>query len=175
MQDIPEQAYAPSNEKERLEKLYGYNIIDDYHKTGAFQHVVGMAAQIFNVPVAFVNFVDEKKVIAESSVGMDGVSEFDRDTTICSQAVLKAEVTVFEDAKTEPCLATNLFVHGSLGLQFYAAAPLKTPDGYNIGVVAIVDKKPRTFSKADEHILEGLATVVMDELEERKSAAAAMG
>lgn len=155
------------NEKERLAKLYGYNIIQEYDKRGTFQHVVSMAARIFEVPMAFVSFVDEKKILAEASVGLNGIVEVDREISLCSMAILKDEVTVFENARQEPCLATNPFAHGEFGLQFYAGAPLKTPDGYKIGVVAVADRRPRTFSKEDEQILEGLAAIVMEELEER--------
>lgn len=155
-------------EKERLAKLYSYDVVKDYKKTGIFQHVVAMAAHIFNVPLAFVNFVDKKVVIAESCVGLDGVNEFDRSTALCSQAVLQDKVTVFEDVKAEPCLAGNPLVHDKLGLQFYAAASIKTPDGFNIGVVAIADTSPRAFSEEDGCILESLASIVIEELEERR-------
>lgn len=124
-----------------------------------------MAAHIFNVPIALVNFVYEKNVKSESSVGMEGGYDFSREVAICSQAVLMDKVTVFRNARMEPCLAANPFVCGDFGLQFYAAAPLKTKDGFNIGVVVIVDQKPRTFSKEDEQILDSLAAIVMEELE----------
>ena len=51
------------SERERLEKLYGYNITNNFDKTGPFQHIVGMAAHVFRVPVAVVNFVDREKVL----------------------------------------------------------------------------------------------------------------
>lgn len=169
MNIILEQAGIQENEKERLAKLYGYNIIENLDKTGTFQHIVSMAARIFNVPIALVSFVDEMNVVAQSNIEMEGAGEFSRDISLCSMAILKNEVTVFENAREEPCLLTNPLVYGSFGLQFYAGAPLTTPDGFNIGVLAVVDKKPRAFSKDEEAMLEGLAAIVMEELEERLS------
>lgn len=159
----------PENEQERLKKLYGYNAIDSYELSGTFQHVASTAARIFNVPIAFVNFVDKDSILIKASVGVDGHSSIAREIGLCSLAVLRDEVTFFKDARTEQCLAANPLVHGDFGLQFYAGAPVKTQDGFNIGVVAIADKQPREFSKEDEQMLESLAALVMDELEERSS------
>ncbi|MFD3001611.1 GAF domain-containing protein [Pontibacter toksunensis] len=167
METILEKKQVPQNENERLAKLYGYNIGDSHDKMGTFQHVVSMAARIFHVPVAVVSFVEDTKVRIEASLSMEGTNEMSRDISLCSLAVLQEGVTVFENAREELCLLSNPVVYGDFGLQFYAGAPLKTPDGFHIGVIAIADKKPRTFSKDEEKLLEGLATVVMEELEER--------
>lgn len=47
---------------------------------------------------------------------------------------------------------------------FYAGAPLRTPDGYRLGTVCVMDAVPRTFTKDEEGILEDFAALVMDEL-----------
>lgn len=169
MENTIEKALLTDTEKERLARLYGYNIINNHEQSGTFKHVASMAARIFNVPMACVNFVDGKSVLIEASVGVNNLSEVDREISLCSLAILKDEVTVFENAKEELCLLLNPFVHSELGIQFYAAAPLKTLDGFNIGTVIIAGKEPRVFSKDDEQMLEGLAAIVMEELEERKA------
>lgn len=160
--------HLTAKEKARLEKLYGYQVVDTYEQSGTFQHVATMAARIFNVPIAFVNFVDDENILINASVGIVGVRSVKRELGLCSLAVLRDEVTVFENTKAEQCLLSYPLVHGEFGLEFYAGAPLKTPDGFNIGVIAIADKKPRAFSKEDEQLLEALAASIMDELEERQ-------
>mgnify|MGYP003575487720 CR=1 FL=1 len=161
--------YIPDSEKERLEKLKSYYALDNFEQSGTFQHVAIMAARIFEVPMAFVNFVDEQSILIKASVGYSGVSEVKRELGLCSLAILKDEVTVFENAKREPSFLTNPLVHGEFGLEFYAGAALKTPDGFNIGVIGIADKKPREFSKSEEQLLAGLAACIIDELEERQT------
>lgn len=158
----------PENDHERLEKLYGYHVLESRQKFGSFQHVATMASQIFKVPIALVSFVDKDQVYFKANVGMEGTNQICRGTSLCSLAILKNEITVFKNAKKEPCLLTNPLVAGDFGLGFYAAAPLITPDGYNIGAVCIVDKKSREFSTAEQALLEGLAKVVMEELEEKQ-------
>ncbi|GEO03384.1 hypothetical protein AAE02nite_10480 [Adhaeribacter aerolatus] len=161
--------HIPDNEEERLAKLKSYYVLDAYEQSGTFQHVAIMAARIFEVPMAFVNFVDEQNILIKASVGFNEVSEVKREVGLCSLAILKDEVTVFENAKREPRFLTNPLVHGEFGLEFYAGAPLKTTDGFNIGVIAIADKKPREFSKDEEQLLAGLAACIIDELEERQA------
>lgn len=156
-----------NSERERLERLYSYGLTSQYEHSGTFQHIARMAAHIFHTPVALVNFVDNTAVYTNASVGILAC-EVDRAISLCSIAILKDTVTVFENAKEELCLLTNPIVHGELGIQFYAAAPICTPDGYNIGAVAVADHSPRKFPQDKRRILEGLAATVMDELEQMK-------
>lgn len=161
----------PPDDEERLAKLYQYTIADQFEQQGTFRHVAAMAAAIFRVPIALVSLVDREHVLFKGNVGMEDVHVVSRGASLCSLAVLSDEVTVFENARLEPCLLSNPLVRGDFGLKFYAGAPLKTPDGYKIGTVCIVDKKPRKFSETELKLLESLAAAVMDELEEMMAAA----
>lgn len=157
----------PDNEENRLEKLYEYNILDTKSE-GPFNNVASIAAHMFKTPMAFVSFVDKDRVWFKANVGLPGVTDTPRGVSLCSLAVLNNDVTVFNNAPDEPCLLANPLVAGEFGLRFYAAAPLKTPDGYNIGAVCIVDKEPREFTDSDRRVLEHLASIVMDELKLRQ-------
>lgn len=168
MENTFQKPIIPANEQERLKKLYGYGVLETYDSSGSFNKITSLAARIFKTPIGLVSLVDKERVILKGNTGMEGTTEVDRGVSLCSLAILKEDVTVFHNAKEEACLASNPFVMGSFGLTFYAAAPLRTTDGYNIGVVGVADKRAREFTKADQSLLEALASVVMDELEERK-------
>ncbi|RDV11958.1 GAF domain-containing protein [Pontibacter diazotrophicus] len=155
----------PDNEDERLAKLRSLHILDTYEENGTFKHIAAIASRMFNVPIALVNFVDKDYVVTKARVGVEGSTEVSRAISLCSLAVLRSDVTVFENAREEPCLLANPMVIGDFGLQFYAAAPLTTSDGYNIGAVCIVDKVPREFSGSDQKMLQTLAAAVMDDIE----------
>ncbi|WP_026462031.1 GAF domain-containing protein [Adhaeribacter aquaticus] len=169
MQNTFGRPIIPSNEEERLVKLHSLDILGSYDEQGPFKHIAAIASRLFNVPIALVNLVDRDFVRTKADVGMNGVTEVPRGTSLCSLAILNDDVTVFEDAKQDPCLLANPLVTGDFGLQFYAAAPLKTSDGFNVGAVCIVDKKPREFSASDQKMLESLAAVVMEEIEKDKN------
>jgi GAF domain-containing protein len=156
----------PDNEAERLENLKKYNIL--YSKAEpAFDELAILAATTFNVPLAMVNFVDKESVWTKTKHGAEADEDVERGTSICSLAILNDCVTVFENTLAEPQLMSNPLVAGEFGLRFYAAAPITTSDGFNIGVICILDQEPRKFSDSDQKQLELLATRVREEIEKR--------
>jgi GAF domain-containing protein len=155
----------PDNEEERLKKLQDLHVLDTHNEQGPFRHIAAIASRMFDVPIALVNLVDRGQVITKAKVGLEGPNTVSRGDSLCSLAILRTDVTVFENANQEPCLLANPMVSGELGLQFYAGAPLTTTDGYNIGALCIIDKEPRSFSESDQKMLASLAAVVMEEIE----------
>lgn len=155
----------PDDEHARLEKLHSLHILDTYQENGTFKHIAAIASRMFEVPIALVNFVDKDYVITKAQSGLDDAPNVSRGISLCSLAILRSEVTVFENAREEPCLMANPMVAGEFGLQFYAAAPLITKDGYKIGAVCVVDKEPREFPASDQKMLESLAAIVMNDIE----------
>ncbi len=157
----------PDNEHERLAALARYEQIS-LLPDGAFNHVAEMAVRMFDVPIALVNLVGAEVVHTIASSGEIPVgNEVVRGVSLCSLAVLSTEPTVFEDALAEPCLLSNPMVTDNLGMRFYAAAPLRTRDGFNIGAVCLIDQKARAFSASEQKVLEGLAQIVMEDIEAR--------
>jgi len=154
----------PENEQDRLKSLHHYQILEA-ETEGSFKHIASLAAHIFKVPVALVSFVDSAKVWFKGNVGMEGTDKVDRGISLCSLSILSQEPTVFKNALDTKCLLTNPLVAGEFGLRFYAAVPLRTHDGFNLGAVCIVDKVPREFTDEDQVTLEYMAKLVMDELE----------
>jgi PAS domain S-box-containing protein len=158
----------PENEAERLSALHYYRILDSPSEEN-FDGIARLATQIFQVPVALLSLVDSEEVIFKSNIGMGNAKKANRGKSLCALAVLDHEVTVFEDALKEPCLMANPNVVGEFGLRFYAGAPLITQDGYTIGTLCIIDKKPRHFSDSERKILQGLAKTAMEQIELRRS------
>lgn len=62
-----------------------------------------MAARMFDVPIALVDFVERDYVVTKARVGLEG--EVSRGVSLCSLAVLRSDVTVFENAQQEPSTA----------------------------------------------------------------------
>jgi GAF domain-containing protein len=154
----------PDNETDRLNKLYNYQILES-ETEGTFKHIAALAAHIFKVPIALVSFVDSGKVWFKGNVGMEGIKGVDRGVSLCSLSILNDDATVFRNALEEKCLLANPLVAGEFGLRFYAAVPLRTHDGFNLGSVCLVDKVAREFTPEDQITLEYMAKLVMDELE----------
>lgn len=156
------------NEKDRLNSLRSYNLLDSPPEE-AFDNLVHLVADHFGVPIALISLVDKKEVFFKAGVGMGNVRSASRGVSLCSLAILSDEPTIIDNPADEPCLLANPLVHGAFGLRFYAAAPLITPDGYRIGAVCIVDKEMRRLNRKQEKQLVRFANVVMHEMELRRS------
>lgn len=158
----------PDNDTQRLKALQRYRITDTPSEE-SFDGIARLAAQIFNIPISLLSLVDAESVFFKSNIGMGNTKKANRGKSLCALAILDKDVTVFEDALKESCLQTNPNVIGDFGLRFYAGAPLITHDGFLIGTLCIIDKKPREFNDSERLILEGLAQTAMDQIELRRS------
>ena len=74
---------------------------------------------------------------------------------------------LINNAAVDPRTLDHPLVLGELGLRFYAAAPIRTHDGYRLGTVNVIDNRPRETTARQLQALEHLASMVSDELELR--------
>lgn len=155
-------------ERARLEALRKFEILDT-PPDGTFDHIVKVTALLMNVPIAIVSLVDEDRIWFKSKVGLD-VIQLNRDSGLCASAILSNDAYIIENAVIDPRCLANPLVAGEFGLQFYAAAPLITKDGFNLGTLCIIDKKPRKLSGKSYEILKQLAVIVMNQMELRLQA-----
>jgi sigma-B regulation protein RsbU (phosphoserine phosphatase) len=129
-----------------------------------------MAARLLDAPIATVTIVDEDRIWFKAAHGLDGVHQIGRDPGLCASAIQHGAPYVITDALRDPRTAANSLVHGAMGVQFYAAAPITTADGFRLGTVNVLDTRPRQISTADLTTLQDLAAVVMEQLELRLAA-----
>jgi len=160
---------ATHDENERLGAVRRYDVLDT-PPDGSFDRVTALAAELFDVPIALVTIVDHDRIWFKSKHGLDDVAEIGRDPGLCASAILQDEPYVVEAARTDARTLANPLVAGKFGLQFYAAAPLRTHDGHRLGTLCILDREPRMFSPRQADVLQRLSEIVMDEMELRISA-----
>ena len=154
----------PENEAERLNALRSYQILDTPPEP-AFDRIAEMAANLFHVPMAGVSLVDENRVWFKSRVGID-VDQTARDAGLCSSAMLAQGVYHLSDAAHDQRALRHSFV-ADLGIRFYAAAPLRNHDGFNLGTVWVLDQKPRELASSEAETLTMLAALAMNQMELR--------
>ena len=119
--------------------------------------------------MALVSLVDADRQWFKSKQGLD-VCETARDVSFCTHTIRQDEAFIVEDALADPRFADNPLVTGPLNIRFYAGVPLRTPDGYNVGSLCIIDTVPRSFDIAKLEILKSFGAVIVDELELRRIA-----
>ncbi len=157
-------------EAKRLAAVKRYGLLDT-PPDGSFDRITALAAQIFDVPIALITIVDEDRIWFKSRYGLDEITEVPRDPGLCASAVLQDAPYIVESARTDPRALANPLVAGTFGLQFYAAAPLHTRDGYNLGTICVLDREPRELNEKQQQMLLTLAGVVTDEMELRMKTA----
>ena len=160
---------APTNEQARLAALRRYGILDTPPER-TFDRITALAAEVFDVPLALITLVDETRSWWKSHFGTD-VGYIPREIAPCNIVILQNDLVVVSD-----CLLHD--VYGALesmkafGVRFYAAAPLYSDEGYNLGTLCVADpRRPHECTERERQILADLASVVIDELELRRAAA----
>jgi len=155
---------TPDDEAGRLAALRRYEVLDTPAED-AFDRLTRLATRIFDVPIALVSLVDQDRQWFKSCQGLD-LPETPRGVAFCAQAILSDDVTIVPDATEDPRFKDSPLVT-EMGIRFYAGAPLRSPDGYNLGTLCIKDRVPRDLSPDQRETLRDLAAVVVDEMELR--------
>ncbi|HUG46538.1 MAG TPA: histidine kinase dimerization/phosphoacceptor domain -containing protein [Sphingomicrobium sp.] len=162
-----------SRETDRMAAVRRYEILDS-PPDGAFDRITALAARRFGVPIAIISIVDEDRIWFKSHHGLP-VEQINREPGLCASAILGDTPYLVEDARKDPRSLANPLVAGDFGLRFYAAVPLTTSDGHNLGTLCVIDKEPRPVKQEHIEDLKDLASIVMDQLELRLSSRHAVG
>ena len=154
------------NEKDRLDSLYSYAILDTDPEP-AFDALTRMAARVCRTPLAGVSLVDHDRQWFKSFFGGEPMN-IAREHSMCSDVVTSGTLLVVADAHAHPRYATYPQVTGSPFVRSYVGAPLMGRDGLPIGALCVADVKPRRFTAAQLQMLTELAAQVVTVLEERR-------
>lgn len=156
----------PLDEEERLAALRRYKILDTEPEP-QFDRIASMAKRRFDVPLAFVSFVDRTREFLKAP-RVSPLRNVPRQHSFCAYTILDDEVLVVPDASRDERFAENPFVVGDFNIRFYAGAPLIGSSGHRLGTVCIIDTRPRLdFGDRDKHDLADLASIITDHLEMR--------
>lgn len=156
----------PVNEKQRLEAVRSYNLLDTLPEKD-FDNITALTASICEVPISLVTLLDADRNFLKSHYGIS-FSESPRDISFCGHAILEESgLFIVEDARKDPRFQDNPLVK-DMNAIFYAGVRLTNPDGYPLGTLCVLDTKPRTLSKSQKKALISLAYQVVNLFEARK-------
>jgi GAF domain-containing protein len=154
----------PAHEEDRLAALYQYNILDSAPER-AFDDLTLLAAHLCETPIAAITLVDMNRQWFKSKVGLAG-TEIDREISFCSHTILTPdEILVVPDALADERFATNPMVTSEPEIRFYAGVPLVTKEGYALGALCVIDRKPRELSAEQLIALQALQRAVVAEIQ----------
>lgn len=157
----PVSLLAP-DETERLATLRHYDFLS-LPPEEVFRDLLALAAEVFAQPVSFLALVDEHEVHFPVVQGTPPMAPVPRVRALCSSAILDPGVVAYENLAAAPQTGADApAIRAALGQGtcFYAAAPLRMPDGHTIGVLCLASPQPRPFAPAEGNVLAAIAEVV---------------
>jgi diguanylate cyclase (GGDEF)-like protein len=167
---LPTPYPIPADEPLRLRDLERHAVIglaSDPH----FERLVDLAASLFDASMVAISLVDAERQWFLASRGLGGLRETPRRTAFCAHAIAGTGVMVVPDALSDERFRSNPLVQGRPHIRFYAGAPLRSPDGHNLGTLCVLDTTPRPpLDPQRQQQLQWLAELVMRELELRRLA-----
>ncbi len=153
----------PEREALRLKELYRYNILDT-KEDESFDRLTRLTAQVLDVPIALINFIDSSRQWSKSRQGAP-IKEMPRDTSFCTHTIEYNEAMIISDLRKDQRFEHNPFVTADPHVRFYAGVPLAVKSGFNLGTLCILDYKPRRLKDRQISALVDFAKIVIDEIE----------
>jgi PAS domain S-box-containing protein len=155
----------PFSEKERLQNLYLYDILNTDEEKD-YNDLVELAALMCDCPASAVSFVDADRQWFKARKGIAD-SETPINTSFCASAIQQNEVFEVEDALKDKQFSNYALVTGGLNIRFYAGSPVVSTDGHNLGTICVIDSKPKTLTEVQKGALKKLSGQVSKLLELR--------
>lgn len=162
-------ADKPKNEAQRLKYLQDLLVLDTMSET-LFDEITKLASIICDTPIALISLVDENRQWLKASIGLDGITETDRDIAFCSHTILQEQVFEVQNATLDKRFKNNPLVTQAPFIHYYAGAPITMPTGENIGSICVISPKPHVLSELQKLMLQGLANTISKTLLSRKDA-----
>ncbi|KAJ9101227.1 hypothetical protein QFC21_003446 [Naganishia friedmannii] len=154
------------HEESRRRALYGFRILHTAPDVN-FDRIAHLAKLVFSSKIVLISLVDENENWNKVEIGL-GAHHMPRVNTFCGHSILAKndEPLVVLDSKEDWRFAGNPYVVGPPYIRFYAGAPLRTTEGFNVGSLCIIDTEPRSeFPPRSRMALKEFAAIVVREME----------
>lgn len=159
---------VPSNENERLENLESYKL-PNLIEQPEFDNLVQLASTICDTPISLITLLDAEKQWFKAKVGIEG-NGTSKDISFCGHAInTPDEIFVIEDATKDERFRDNPLVTGDPKIVFYAGVPVVSNEGFPLGTICVIDRKPRKLDERQYELLEGLSKQVIRLFELQKT------
>ncbi len=160
-------AIRPS-ETSRIKALKNYRILDTLEEE-EFNSITKIIAQICNVPISLITFIDKDRQWFKSTHGVGELKETTLEASFCSHTIREVkDHMVINDLSQDTRFEANPFVTGEPHVKFYAGVSLITPNGHRLGTVCVLDDKPRELTQEQFESLELMSKYTMRLLELKK-------
>ena len=153
----------PANETERTLVLKQYEILLPIPDR-TLDRITALAARLFDVPVAVIGIVDRDHIRLVSGCGLE-TTEIRFVPEYPAITMLRDAPYIVANTKIDTSPLTKTLAAEVKGMGFYAGVPLITAEGFNLGALWVIDRRPRVLNEKEFASLRDLAYLIMDRLE----------
>jgi len=142
-----------------------YGILDTINDS-SFHRITRLTAASLNAEVAIISIIDENQISFKSAYGLNmkqipsSIGAPNQSNGLPLNGMDGADLMTL----------THRTVANNMGLEFYAALPLKTSNGYLIGTLCVMDKLPRLLTEQQFLLLRDYRDMIMELFELRLAA-----
>lgn len=126
------------------------------------ERIARIAQVATGAPMVTVSILDRSTEIVLAASGAPDRT-IAPEQSLAAMAIGSHRPLIIADTATDPSCGDR-FAGGNTGVRAYLGVPLETADRYNIGVLAIMDTRPRQFTEAEMAIAVNLARLAMSHL-----------
>jgi two-component system sensor histidine kinase VicK len=156
-------ALLVKDEALRNEALTQYEVLNTAQDP-VLDDIARLAAQLCAAPVALIVLVGTDRLWLKSHIGTNP-TELSLGSLPCETTILGDTIHEVPDTRLDPDFAPDGILLDKRPYRFYAAAPLTTPGGINIGAIAVLDQPARRLTPAQSNALGILSRQVITRLE----------
>lgn len=155
-------------EENRLKALEDYMILDT-EIDASFDRIVELALDIFDCPIASISFVGKDRIWLKSQKNHTQ-KEFSRSQSIFTKHSLASPEDFFEvhDASKDDRFKNYKYVVNSPYIKYFAAQKIRNDAGYILGMLCVIDNKPKSLNQTQKNIFSKLTDDVMEKIEAHK-------
>lgn len=157
---------VPQNEAARVRALRSYNILDTFQEE-EYEKLTDLASRICGMPISLVTLIDENRQWIKAKTGME-IVETPRSESICQYTITYADLFEVNDASQDDRFAELPGVAGDEHIRYYAGYPLIDREGFALGALCVLDRKPGNLTREQKESLKLLAEMVVSLIVERR-------
>lgn len=148
------------NDQKRVQALRDLNLLDGAPDSG-LDRLTAFCANLFGTSFAFVSLIDEDRQWFISAHGTE-IRETSRGVSFCDHAIAAEGMLYCPDTLADERFASNPLVTGAPHVRSYLGQPIRSPDGFLLGALCVIDQRPREFDDAAREQLRELAKIAED-------------